>query len=220
MPEGRRSAPSRPALLVATANPGKLREFRQLLRDVPVRIGGLAELPSAPHLAESGTTYVENATHKALTIARWSGCATLADDSGLEVDALRGEPGIRSARYAGAAQDDAANIRKLLDALKGVPAAARRARFRCVLVVACPNGATLQAEGCCEGCILESPRGEEGFGYDPVFLYPPLERTFAELTSAVKNQVSHRAQACARLRGEVASFLRRHARACAACRLV
>ncbi len=220
MPEGGLSPAALPVLLIATANPGKLREFRQLLADTPVRLGALAQLPAVPHIAEDGATYAANATHKALTIARWSGCATLADDSGLEVDALRGAPGVRSARYAGAAQDSAANTRKLLDALNGVPTPERTARFRCVLVVACPDGATLITEGCAEGRILESPRGAGGFGYDPLFLYPPLQRTFAELPAAVKDRVSHRAQACARLREQLVPFLTRHAQACGRCRLV
>lgn len=208
------------ALLVATGNPGKFQEFTQLLQGVPVRLGALTGLSGVPQVVEGGATYAANAAHKALTIARWSGCATLADDSGLEVDALRGAPGVRSARYAGADQDSAANTRTLLDALKRVPGAERTGRFRCVLVVACPNGATLQAEGCCEGRIADSPRGTGGFGYDPVFLYPPSGLTFAELPAAVKNRVSHRAQACTRLREELATFLVRHAQACTECRLI
>ncbi len=208
-----------PTLLIATGNAGKLREFAQLLRDVPLRLASLAELPGAPAVAEEGATYTANAMHKALTIARWSGCATLADDSGLEVDALHGAPGVQSARYAGAEQDSRANIHRLLQALHDVPAGARTARFRCVVVVACPDGATLLAEGSCAGRILAAPRGHGGFGYDPVFLYPSLNLTFAELLAAAKNRVSHRAQACGRLREDLGGFLAAHAAACAGCRL-
>lgn len=210
---------SAPFLLIATTNAGKFREFEQLLGDVPVRLASLIELPGAPAVAEEGATYTANAMHKALTIARWSGCATLADDSGLEVDALYGAPGVRSARYAGAAQDSRANIHKLLQALQDVPPNERTARFRCVVVVACPDGATLLAEGSCAGRILAAPRGHGGFGYDPVFLYPSLNLTFAELPAASKNRVSHRAQACIRLRDELLSFLTAHAQACAGCKL-
>jgi XTP/dITP diphosphohydrolase len=143
----------------------------------------------------------------------------LADDSGLEVDALRGAPGVHSARYAGLEQDSGANINKLLQALQAVPLSERTARFCCVLVVACPNEATLLAEGSCEGRILEAPRGRGGFGYDPVFFFPPLGAAFAEVPAEVKHRVSHRAQACSRLRENLLSFLSAHAGACAGCKL-
>ena len=208
-----------PTLLIATTNAGKFREFSDLLDDLPLRLRSLADLPGAPAVAEEGATYAANAMHKALSLARGSGCATLADDSGLEVDALGGAPGVHSARYAGLEQDSGANIRKLLQALAAAPPSGRTARFRCVLVVACPNGATLLAEGSCEGRIMEAPRGRSGFGYDPVFLYLPLKLTFAEIPPAAKNRVSHRAVACARLRQELMSFLSAHAGACAGCKL-
>ena len=220
MPDRSARSPSSAAtLLVATTNPGKLREFVQLLDGLSLHIVSLADLPDAPAVAEDGRSYAENAAHKALTIAHWSGCATLADDSGLEVDALRGAPGLRSARFAGEQQDSEANLRKLQADLDGVPAGERTARFRCALAVAAPNGATVLAEGACEGRILDAPRGRGGFGYDPLFLYAPLELTFAELPATVKNQVSHRAQACARLGAELPRFLARHVTACANCRL-
>jgi XTP/dITP diphosphohydrolase len=208
-----------PALLIATTNRGKFREFSALLDDLPLRLASLADLPGAPAVAEEGATYAINAAHKALSLARWSGCATLADDSGLEVDALGGAPGVHSARYAGLEQDSGANLRKLLQALDGIPPRQRTARFRCVLVVACPDGAALLAEGVCEGRILTAPRGRGGFGYDPVFFYPPLDAAFAEVPPALKNRVSHRAQACTQLREELLHFLSMHARACAACKL-
>lgn len=198
---------SSPDLLIATTNPGKFGEFAALLAGVPVRLHALAEFDSAPRVAEDGASYRENALHKALTLARWSRYAALADDSGLEVDALQGAPGVHSARYAGDQQDSDANIRKLLEALADVPDARRAARFRCVIVVARPDGATLVTEGTCEGRITRVPRGRHGFGYDPVFLHPPSGHTFAELSAAVKNHISHRARACRQLRPQLAGFL-------------
>jgi XTP/dITP diphosphohydrolase len=208
-----------PVLLIATTNRGKFREFRELLEDLPLRLRSLVGLPDVPVVTEDGLTYADNAMRKASTIARWSGCATLADDSGLEVDALGAAPGVQSARYAGVERDDRANVRKLLAALHDVPPPARTARFRCVLAVAIPDGTTWTIDGACEGRLSESPHGSGGFGYDPVFVYPPLGRTFAEIPAAVKNRVSHRAQACAKLRAHVLVFLSTHARACRGCRL-
>jgi XTP/dITP diphosphohydrolase len=196
-----------PDLLIATANPGKLREFGELLAGVPVTLQSLIGHPDAPVVPEDGSTYLENARAKALAVARWSGRPALGDDSGLEVDALGGAPGIHSARYAGATQDSAANLVTLLAALAGVPDARRTARFRCVLVVARPDGQTLVAEGTCEGRITPAPSGSGGFGYDPVFYYPPAGMTFAALPAAVKNHVSHRARACAQLRERLLDFL-------------
>jgi len=195
-------------LLIATTNPGKVRELAELLADVPVTLQSLRDLPGAPVVPEDGNTYLENARAKALAIARWSGRIALADDSGLEVDALGGAPGVHSARYAGAMQDSPANMTKLLQALAGVPEARRTARFRCVLVVARPLGETLVAEGTCEGRITAAPGGSGGFGYDPIFFYPPAGKTFAELAAAVKNQVGHRGRACAQLRPRLLEFMR------------
>lgn len=195
----------RPRLLVATTNPGKLAEFRQLLRPLDV---SLDPLPAgAPAVDETGATYRENAELKARQIAAWSGRPALADDSGLEVDALHGAPGVLSARYAGPDSGDAANTRKLLTALSGVPPSARGARFRCVIAVARADGELLVVEGTCEGFIVEEPRGTGGFGYDPVFLYPPSSQTFAELAAMTKNAVSHRAAACAALLPLLEDFL-------------
>lgn len=213
------SSPARPLLLLATTNAGKVREFTALLGDLPVTLTSLADLPGAPRVSEEGSTYRANALHKALSIARWSGCATLADDSGLEVDALDGAPGVHSARYASATQDAAANVAKLLSALGTVPDARRTARFRCVIAVACPDGDSVTAEGVCQGRIIGVARGAEGFGYDPIFFYPPLSRTFAELPAELKNQVSHRTRACAALRQGLLEFLASHAAACAGCRV-
>jgi XTP/dITP diphosphohydrolase len=204
-------APGAPVLVIATTNAGKFREFRELLGDLPISLRSLAELPGSPAVREDGATYESNARQKAQTIACWSGHAVLADDSGLEVEALGGAPGVHSARYAGVEQDSQANIRKLLHALGGVPSSQRGARFCCVIAVAGPDGAMLIAEGSCVGSILEAPRGAGGFGYDPVFLYPPLALTFAEMSAAQKNCVSHRAQACRELRRSLVDFLSAHA---------
>ena len=196
-----------PSLLIATTNAGKFREFCQLLADVPLHLTSLVELGNPPAVSEEGETYAANALHKALVIAGWSGAAVLADDSGLEVDALGGAPGVRSARFAGDQQDSHANLAKLLQLLKDTPPARRTAHFRCVVAVARADGRTLTAEGSCAGIIVEAPRGTEGFGYDPVFFYPPLGLTFAEMPAAQKNQVSHRARACRKLRESLIEFL-------------
>jgi XTP/dITP diphosphohydrolase len=184
---------ARPRLLVATGNRGKLKEFRALLPR-PLELLSLTDvgLESPP---ETGTTFAENARLKARAAARQSGLIALADDSGLEVDALGGAPGLHSARYAGEGGDDQANREKLLAALTGVPFAQRGARFRCVLVVATPDGQEVESEGVCEGSIAFSPSGEHGFGYDPLFVFPD-GRTMAQLLPDEKNAKSHRARAC------------------------
>ena len=201
---------SRPTLIIATTNRGKLREFEALLSDLPVALQSLIDRPGVPLVEETGATYLENAALKALAIARWSGVAALADDSGLEVDYLGGGPGVRSACFAGPAQESEANVGKLLRELEGIPLEQRTARFRCVLVVAQPSGETLTVEGVCDGRIIDVRCGSGGFGYDPVFFYPPAARTFAQLTATVKNQVSHRARACARLRPALMPFMSAH----------
>jgi XTP/dITP diphosphohydrolase len=197
-------------LLIGTTNAGKFREFCELLGDLPVVLRSLNDFPGAPQVEEDGDSYRANALRKAMALACWSGHPTLADDSGLEVDALQGAPGVCSARYAGPQQDSAANIRKLLSAIQGIPEERRTARFRCVIVVAALDGATLTAEGTCEGRILERPRGYGGFGYDPVFLYPSLGLTFGEMAPAQKNRLSHRARACAALHPQLRGFLAAH----------
>jgi XTP/dITP diphosphohydrolase len=190
-------------LVVATANPGKLREFRALLAGLPFEPVGLTEL-NLPSPAESGTSFLENAALKARQAAALSGCAAVADDSGLEVDALDGAPGIFSARFAGASADDAANNAKLLEELRGLPEAARTARYRCALVfVDSAHAAPLIAEGVWEGRILDAPRGLNGFGYDPYFWVPALDKTAAELDAADKNRLSHRGTALRLLREQL-----------------
>lgn len=198
---------NRPVLLLATRNTGKVREFKELLAGLPVDLRDLSDVPNAPEVDETGDTYAANACAKALTLARFSGLPTLADDSGLEIDALDGAPGIRSARFAGPDCSDQANIDLALQRLRDVPEANRTARFRCVLAVAHPDGRLLRVDGVCEGSITTAPHGAAGFGYDPIFRYPPAGRTFAEMPPTEKQAVSHRARACAALRPSLLAFL-------------
>jgi XTP/dITP diphosphohydrolase len=192
-------------LVIATANPGKLREFQALLAGLPFALvaQGARGVTAAE---ETGATFAENALLKARHAAAASGAAAIADDSGLEVDALGGAPGLYSARYAGEAAGDAANNAKLLAALQGVPFDARRARYRCALVYLDGPGDTapLYAHGVWEGYILEAPRGSGGFGYDPYFWLPELELTAAELDPERKNRLSHRGTALQALRRSLA----------------
>lgn len=194
------SAPSRSKLLLATLNPAKARELQTLLGAVPFEVVSLA-IVSGAHLPPEGeSSYVANALAKARAAARLTGALALADDSGLEVDALGGQPGIASARYGGPGLSDAERCARLLQALKGVPPEQRGARFRCVIALADPAGHEQLVEGVAEGQITSAPRGSDGFGYDPIFLYLPLGQTFAELSPEVKNQVSHRGRAMTRAR--------------------
>jgi len=186
-------------LLVATGNAGKLREIRKLFAEHPCQVLGLEDLPPVPEAVEDGASFAENAEKKARHYARLTGLPTLADDSGLVVDALDGAPGIYSARYAGEKAGDAANNRKLLEALQGIPAARRRAAFVCALALCEPDGTCRQFAGRLEGVILEESRGHEGFGYDPLFLVPEYGKTLAELPLAIKNRISHRGQALKQL---------------------
>ncbi len=193
-------------VLLATTNRGKLDELRTLLEGSEIDLHIPPGSESAPCVEEIGSTYKENAMLKASAIASWSGGWALADDSGLEVDALGGAPGLKSARYAGPSQDSKANIEKLLRDLRGVPEPLRTARFRCVLALVHPDGRAVFAEGICKGRITLAPSGNGGFGYDPVFFFPPNNCTFAELPPDVKNKVSHRAQACLNLRPQLVSI--------------
>ncbi len=197
-------------LVVATGNPGKVRELSSLLDLEGVELVGLTSFPDMPAVDETGETYLDNARLKARAAAAHTGLPALADDSGLEVDALAGLPGVRSARFAednGVGKGDADNTALLLSRLTETPDAERSARFRCTIVVATPDGRELVGEGTCEGSIAQRGHGEGGFGYDPVFYYPPEDATFAELPSARKQQVSHRAAACADIRDTLESFL-------------
>jgi XTP/dITP diphosphohydrolase len=182
-------------LLVATNNPGKVREYEALLRGLPLTLTYPAQEGIDIEVKETGSTFAENARLKATAYAKASGLLTLADDSGLEVDALGGEPGTRSARYAGQGASDEDRYRLLLSELEGVPWERRTARFRCVIAVARRPGEVHTAEGTCEGVIAFEPKGEHGFGYDPVFYVPEHGQTMAELEPEVKNRISHRARA-------------------------
>jgi len=195
-------------IVIASRNPGKIAEFRELLRGFPVEVLALVDFPGIPEVQETGSTFRENALLKARPVTAATGLIALADDSGLEVDYLGGAPGVYSSRYAGPGHDDRANNRKLLAALEGVPLYKRTARFRCVIAITTPRGNEYFSEGVCEGKITLAPRGEGGFGYDPLFLVPSLGKTFAELGPAVKNQISHRAQALRAVREMLVHILR------------
>jgi XTP/dITP diphosphohydrolase len=187
---------------MASRNPGKIRELEAILQDTGVQLLSLADFPLLPEIPEEGATFAENAATKALAVARLTNHPALADDSGLMVEALGGAPGVFSARYA---QDrtapgpptDADNWGKLLDELKNVPLGERGARFVCELAMATPDGRLLRARGECAGVIAFEPRGETGFGYDPVFWVPEYAATMAQLGPEIKNKISHRAQALA-----------------------
>lgn len=190
-------------LLIATHNAGKLRELAELLGGIPYRLVSLADVGIDADVEETGRTFEENATLKAETYRAMSGLPTLADDSGLEVDALDGEPGVLSARYAGDDATDADRVALLLRNLADAPSEERTARFRCVIAVAAPGQRTRMYNGACEGLIVDEPRGDNGFGYDPVFLLPDERMTMAELPSERKNAVSHRAVAAKKAAGDL-----------------
>lgn len=182
-------------ILLATRNPDKVRELAALLGDLGIRIRTLADFPTAPEVEEDGTTCEANALKKAREIASATGLPSVADDTGLEVDALSGRPGVFAARYAGANATYEDNCRKLLKELAGVPPARRTARFITVAALAMPGGHTRVATGTLVGVIAEACAGSQGFGYDPLFFVPELGRTLAELTAEEKNRISHRAKA-------------------------
>ncbi|MHB8684677.1 MAG: RdgB/HAM1 family non-canonical purine NTP pyrophosphatase [Dehalococcoidia bacterium] len=195
----------RPRLVIGTNNPGKLREFRELLEGCGFELVTPRDLGVPFDPEETGSTFEENATLKAVAAMRATGCVALADDSGLEVDALGGRPGIFSARYAGAGRTDAAlsdedRVRLVLDEMRGVAEDRRGARFRCVIAIATPDGEVRTVDGVFEGRIGDAPRGEHGFGYDPIFVVPELGMTSAELPPAEKNAMSHRGQAARKAR--------------------
>lgn len=195
-------------VLLATSNPGKLREIREISAGLSLTWHALAEFSGIPGIEESGATFAENARLKALHYARATGLCTLADDSGLEVDALGGAPGVQSARFAGTPRDDAANNRKLIALLANVPPARRTARFRCAMALARDGRIVLETDGTFEGAICDEPRGSNGFGYDPHFLVPDLGLTAAELPSDQKNMCSHRGQALRRMLAGIEALCR------------
>jgi len=191
-------------VIAATSNAGKLREIREILADLPFEVTSLRDhWDPVPSIPETGLTFEENARQKVTWVYERKGLWTLADDSGLEVDALGSAPGVLSARYAGEGADDEANVRKLLGQLAGVGAGERTARFRCAMVLIVGDSDRIITEGVCQGRILEEPAGTGGFGYDPVFVPEGFSHTFAELEDGVKNAVSHRAKALRKLRREL-----------------
>jgi len=202
-------------ILLATRNPGKLREMREVLAPLPVRLANPEALDGIDEPAETGQTFADNARDKALYYARATGLWCLADDSGLIVDAIDGAPGVHSARYAaerfepGAdrARRDAANTAKLLEALRDVPDEARMARFVCHLALAEPGRVLLEATGVVQGIISREPAGDNGFGYDPVFFVPRLGKTVAQMPPELKNQLSHRGQAVREFADRLAAML-------------
>ena len=183
-------------LVLATRNEGKAREIGEILQDQNgIELLSLRSYPDAPDVVEDGNTYEENAIKKASTLAKYTGHITIADDSGLEVDALDGAPCVHSARYAGEDASDQDRILKLLDALQNIPDDQRSGRFTCTVAIASPLAQVRVVQGVCEGRIIRTPRGESGFGYDPVFVPVGYDNTFAELGDEVKNRISHRAKA-------------------------
>ncbi|CAG0932807.1 XTP/dITP diphosphohydrolase [Thermoflexales bacterium] len=192
-------------LLIATTNPGKVREYQQLLNGLPCELMSLVEVGITQEVAETGSTYEENAVLKAREYAALSHLLTLADDSGLEVDALSGRPGVQSARYA---PDSPTRIQKLLAEMQHIPAAQRGARFQCVIALARPNGSWETTQGICEGQITTEARGTHGFGFDPVFHVTEYDLTMAELPEEIKNQISHRARAAEKMRPVLERMLR------------
>lgn len=186
-------------LLLATNNRGKVNEYRSLLSDLPVELVTPVELGITTEVEETGENLAENARLKAAILAAESQLLALADDSGLEVDALGGEPGVLSARYAGENASDEDRVNYLLAKLEDVPEEKRSARFRCVIAIATPGGEVDLCSGECRGFITFEPRGEKGFGYDPVFYFPELDKTMAELPPEIKNRVSHRGQAAGKV---------------------
>jgi XTP/dITP diphosphohydrolase len=192
-------------LVIATTNIGKTAEIRELLNGFPVTIKNLSDFGPIPQVEEDGDSFEENAYKKASFTARVLGCPALADDSGLVVEALDGAPGIYSARYGGEGASDADRCRKLLGALEGVTD--RAAAFECVISIAVPTGPALTYDGRCEGEILSAPVGENGFGYDPVFYYAPLKKSFAQLSREEKSKVSHRGRALAEICAEFDKIL-------------
>jgi XTP/dITP diphosphohydrolase len=187
-------------IVLASRNPGKIREIQAMLADLGISLFSLKDYPEIPEIVEDGKSFLENALKKGRTVAEATGEVVLADDSGLEVDALEGAPGIYSARYAGNDADDQQNNRKLLHDLKGIPTPNRGATFRCVLVLYPPDGRYEAFEGHWEGRIAEVPAGKGGFGYDPLFFLPGEWMTVAQISPEVKNRLSHRAQAFAKLK--------------------
>lgn len=182
-------------VMIATKNPGKVKEFTELFQKYGIRVQSLLDVARTMDVEETGETFSENAILKAETISKLTGETVISDDSGLVIDALDGRPGVYSARFSGPEKNDSANIQKVLQELDGVPLENRTARFVCVLAVAVPGENTLTFEGKCEGLVTQETSGNNGFGYDPIFYLPEKAQTMAELSQQEKNKISHRAKA-------------------------
>jgi XTP/dITP diphosphohydrolase len=196
---------ARPVLVAATRNEGKIKEYELLFRKLPIEIKGLSDYPEIPEFSEQGNSFEEIAMNKARFASKMLAIPALADDSGLAVEALNGAPGIFSARYAGERADDYHNNLKLLEELDGEER--RTATFFCSIALARPTGQTLTYIGACSGIILHKPLGTRGFGYDPLFYYPPLKKTFAQLSANDKNAVSHRGRAIKKLVADLENIM-------------
>ena len=197
-------------ILVATQNEKKKAEIKEILKGVPgILLRGIEDFPFLPEMEETGNTFQENAIKKATTLAKACNTWAMADDSGLEIDALNGRPGIFSCRYAGPNATDEMNIQKVLSELKGVSKERRTARFICSIALASPDELFFAVEGRCEGFITEEPKGKNGFGYDPIFYIPDYDKTFAELNSSIKNRISHRAKALEQFKERIMPLIRR-----------
>jgi len=193
--------------VIATRNRGKLKELQNLLSDLDLEIVPLDSFNNIGEIEEDGTTFFDNAMKKARTVAQKTGLMAIADDSGLEVDALNGRPGVFSARYAGKKASDKDNYLKLLQEMKGIPEERRGAQFRCIIIAFRPDGKWVSAEGVCRGWITFTPKGEQGFGYDPVFMPEGDSRTMAQLTREEKNKISHRGKALLKLKEKIRQLM-------------
>lgn len=195
-------------MVIATRNQGKLREIKVILTPLGLKLLSLKDFPELPEIVEDGVTFAENAEKKAREVAQKTGCMTVADDSGLAVDALQGRPGVLSSRYAGENATDQQRYQKLLAEMAGIPEAQRGAAFTCSIAVASPGGRVQVVEGECRGRIALAPRGNYGFGYDPIFFLPEFGKTMAEIPPEVKNRISHRARALEKLKKVLPALLR------------
>jgi len=187
-------------VVLATRNAHKVREIQNIFSELPVRFLSLAAFPNAPEVVEDGRTFRENAVKKAFQISAYLQKICLADDSGLEVDALHGAPGVYSARFSGPNATDESNNQKLIKFLEKTEPSRRTARYRCVMALATPEGEVYSEEGICEGLISLKPSGKNGFGYDPFFYYPPLKKTFGDTSPEIKNKHSHRYSALLKIK--------------------
>ena len=198
--KGRDKIRGRLEVIVATQNRGKVREIKKVLKGLGLRILSLNDFPGVPQVEEDGKSFLENALKKARFYSRYFGRLTLADDSGLEVDVLKGQPGIYSARYTGEGGSTRENNQKLLKEMEGIPLSKRGAQFKCVLAVVSPEGKEVVVEGSCRGRIGFKEVGKKGFGYDPLFVIPSYGKTMAQLSIEEKNRISHRGKALRKLR--------------------